>query len=126
MYARVFVRNYHVRAQTSEKTAGMFFFFRRSNQFYVSNYSPLVLPRSNVSPHIGIKLRILSYSRCVNVSLPSSIAETIYFDLDQCLSGIFFKLRFRSLELYSRICIRVSQVLLLLESYIHRTNPTSI
>ena len=69
-----------------------------------------------------------------NVSLPSSIAGTIYFDLDQCLPTNLFQIatkRFPFLPLYSKIFknmyanTRASE-LFYSSNRTHRTNPTSI
>lgn len=79
----------------AKKQQVYFSFFGEPNQFYVSNYSPIPSCSSTIErepPHRNKTTNTIPLG-WVNVSLPSSIAKTIYFDLDQCLSGIFFKLR---------------------------------
>lgn len=107
-----FVRNYHVRISNWRKNSIFFFFWRSTNRTSSTSRTipPPPLFHPLVSFHLHDRTRGQHRNKTatntiprVNVSLPSSIAKTIYFDLDQCLSTIFFKLRFPFLALCSRI-----------------------
>ena len=124
MYARV-LRLYHYTGnvsfeiityvQTDEKTASKNFSSfgnRRTEPVLRLQLFPLfhpLLPFS-IDQH---RNKTTTNTTIPNVSLPSSIAGTIYFDLDQCLPTNLFQIatkRFPFLPLYSKICTRIREL----------------